>query len=72
MVETSAFSSEFIAMKVCIEMVRALRYKLRIFGVKIGGPAHIFCDDEAVVKNCSNVESVLNKKHNYLAYHMTR
>ena len=41
-IETSACSSEFIAMKVCIEMVRALRYRLRMFGIPIWGQAHIF------------------------------
>ena len=71
-VETSAFSSEFIAMKVCIELVRAMRYKLRIFGVPIEVSGYIFCDNLSVVKNCSKVESVLNKKHNALAYHMSR
>lgn len=32
-VESSAFSSEFIAMKVCLEAVQGLRFKLRMFGV---------------------------------------
>eukprot|EP00980_Cylindrotheca_fusiformis_P017227 scaffold5313_cov35-Cylindrotheca_fusiformis.AAC.1 len=73
MVESSAFSSEFIAMKVCLlKSIQALRYKLRMFGVPIvdNGPAHVFCDNEAVVKNCSKTESVLNKKHSSVAYHM--
>eukprot|EP00980_Cylindrotheca_fusiformis_P017704 scaffold5560_cov98-Cylindrotheca_fusiformis.AAC.1 len=73
-VESSAFSSEFIAMKTCLESVQALRYKLRMFGVPIKeeGPAYVFCDNEAVVKNCSKIESVLNKKHSSIAYHMSR
>jgi len=43
-VESSAFSLEFIAMKSCIEKIRGLRYKLRMFGIPIqdDGPAHIF------------------------------
>eukprot|EP00980_Cylindrotheca_fusiformis_P025121 scaffold13124_cov73-Cylindrotheca_fusiformis.AAC.1 len=74
-VESSAFSSEFIAMKVCLESIQALRYKkLRMFGVPLmdDGPAHVFCDNEAVVKNCSKIESVLNRKHSSIAYHMAR
>ena len=71
-VETSAFSSEFIAMKVCVETIRGLRYKLRMFGIPIDDAAHIFCDNESVVNNCTKMESVLNKKHSSLAYHMTR
>ena len=71
-VESSAFSAEFIAMRSCIEEVRALRYKLRMFGVPIDGPTHIFCDNKSVVNNCSKVESLLNKKHSSVAYHMAR
>ena len=73
-VESSAFSSEFIAMKTCVEAIRGLRYKLRMFGIPIRNddPAHIFCDNMSVVNNCSLVESLLNKKHTSLAYHATR
>lgn len=72
--KTSAFSSKFIALCVCIEAVRGLRYKLHMFGVPLldNEPTYIFCDNNAVVKNCSHVESVLNKKHNSLAYHYAR
>ena len=71
-VECSAFSSEFLAMRTCIESVVALRYKLRMFGVPLDGPTDIFCDNNSVVLNSSNVESKLNKKNNSLAYHYTR
>ena len=72
-VESSAFSLKFMALRSCTEEIRGLRYKLRIFGIPIGDePTHIFCDNESVVKNCSNIESVLNKKHTSIAYHMAR
>ena len=74
-VETSAFSSEFIALNQCIEDVEHLRFKLRIFGVPIydnGEPTHILCDNNSVVTNTSNVESSLNKKHSSIAYHFSR
>ena len=73
-VETSTFSAEFIALKVCLEAVEHLRFKLRCFGVPLpqGKPAHIFCDNESVVKNTTNVESTLNKKHSSVAYHHCR
>jgi hypothetical protein len=73
--ETSAFSAEFISLKEFIEDIEALRFKLRMFGVPISEeyPAtHIFCDNEAVVKNSTKVESTLNKKHSEVAYHFTR
>ena len=42
----------------------ALRYKLRMFGVLIDGPANVFSDNRGVVKNASVPESMLMKKHN--------
>lgn len=38
-VETSTFGSEFVAMRIAVEMIQALRYKLRMFGIPIDGPA---------------------------------
>jgi hypothetical protein len=62
-VETSTFSSEFIALKVCLEAIEHLRFKLRCFGVPLlqGEPTYVFCDNESVVRNTTNVESTLNK-----------
>ena len=73
-VEASTFSSEFIAMKTCIEACQHLRFKLRMFGVPMDDDhaTHILCDNESVVKNSTKLESVLNKKHNSIAYHYTR
>jgi len=73
-VEASTFSSEFIAMKACIEAIQHLRFKLRMFGVPMdkGHATNIFCDNESVVNNSTKLESVLNKKHNSIAYHYTR
>jgi hypothetical protein len=59
-------------MKVCVEHIVALRYKLRMFGVPVDEPADILCDNEAVVNNSSKIESTLHKKHNSIAYHMVR
>ena len=59
-VETSTFSSEFIALKSCMEGITTLRYKLNMFGVPIDGPADVLCDNQSVVNNTSNVESKLN------------
>ena len=71
-VETSTFGSEFVAMRIAVELIEALRYKLRMFGVPIEGPTNVFCDNEAVTKNARVPESTLNKKHNAIAYHRTR
>ena len=50
-VEASTFGAEFRAIKIAIEMVEYLRYKLRMFGVPSDGPASAFCDNEAVYRN---------------------
>ena len=55
-------------MKTAVEMVEALNYKLRMFGVPIGRPCSVFCDSEAVYKNTELPESTLRKKHHSIAY----
>ena len=50
-VETSTFGSEFTALKNKVDLVEALRYKLRMFGVPIEGTTTIFCDNELVYNN---------------------
>jgi hypothetical protein len=71
-VETSTFGSEFVAMRVGLELIEALRYKLRMFGVPIDGPASVFCDNGSVVNNTTLPESTLAKKHNAICYHRVR
>jgi hypothetical protein len=71
-VESSTFSSEFVALKTAVELIISMRYKLRMLGVPIDGPARIFCDNEAVFKNASFAASTLKKKHNSVAYHRIR
>ena len=71
-VETSMFGSEITTMKNSVELIAALRYKLRAFGVPIDRSTDIFCDNEAVYKNASMPESHLSKKHHSISYHMIR
>ena len=73
--ETSAFSSEFTAMKHCVEDIECSRFKLRMFGVPFDQhkpKTQILCDNQAVAENSSNVESELNEKHSCVACHFTR
>jgi len=71
-VETSTFGSEFIAMKIAVELLEALHYKLRMFGIPIDGASNVFCDNKSVVTNSTVPESTLKKKHNAIAYHRMR
>jgi hypothetical protein len=61
-VETSMFGSEFVAMRQAFEMIKALSYKLRMFGIPIDGPAQVYGDNNAVLLNSSVPESTLKKK----------
>ena len=71
-VESSSFGSEFIAMKQCCEYIRGLRYKLRMFGIPVNGPAYISGDNQSVLANTSIPDSTLKKKNQSIAYHFIR
>ena len=71
-VETSTFRSEFIALKIATEMIQGLRYKLRMMGVALDGPANVFCNNQSVVFNSTIPESMLKKKHVSIYYHRAR
>ena len=71
-VEDASFGLEFVALRQAKNMIVALRYKLRSFGVEIEGPTNVFCDNEAVTKNVRSPESTLNKKSLSICYHGVR
>ncbi len=68
-VEAATFESEMVALRICKELIVVMRYKLRMFGVEIDGPANVFFDNCGLVKNVSVPESMLMKKHNAINYH---
>ncbi len=55
-----------------MELIEGLRYKLRMFGIPIDGPANVYFDNQSVVTNASKPESTLKKNHNAIAYHRVR
>jgi hypothetical protein len=71
-VETSTYGSEFTALRIAIEKVEGLRYKIRMMGLPMEGPANGFCDNESVVLNSTIPSSTLKKKHNAVNYHKSR
>ena len=71
-IESSVFGSEFVALKIAMEMNEALRYKLRMMGVPIEGETSGFCDNKLVDTNATIPQSTLQKKHNMIAYHKVR
>ena len=71
-VDTSTFGSKFITMKMAVEQVESLWYKLHMFGVPLEGPTNMFCDNEAVFRNASIPDCTLKKKHTSICYHRCR
>jgi Reverse transcriptase (RNA-dependent DNA polymerase) len=71
-VETSTFGSEFVALRIAVELIQALRYKLRMFGIPVTDACDVFCDNQAVVFNSSIPQSTLAKKHNAICFHRVR
>jgi hypothetical protein len=59
-------------MRQAIELIKSLRYKLRMFGIRTEGPTDVYCDNESVYKNTSRPESVLSKKQHSISYHSAR
>ena len=71
-IESSSFGSEFCAMKLCCEYIRGLRYKLRMMGIPVHGPALIHGDNQSVLANTTIPDSTLKKKSQSIAYHFVR
>ena len=68
-VESSVFGAEFDAMKVGIEHLRGIRYKLCIMGVPLSVPSYIYGDNMSVIHNTQLPESNLKKKNKSICYH---
>ncbi len=59
-------------MKIATEIIRSLRYKLRMMGVPLDGPANVLADNDSMVKNSTIPTQTLQKKHNAICYHYVR
>ena len=71
-VETSTYGAEFCAMRQATEEAIAMRYMLRCLGVTVETPTLILGDNEGVVLNATNSDSLLKKKHVAISYHKVR
>jgi hypothetical protein len=71
-IETSVFGAEFVAIKIGMESLRGLCYKLRMMGVGISGPSNIYGNNMSVIHNTQRLESMLKKKSNSICYHAVR
>ena len=71
-VESSTFGSEFVALRISMDLIEALRYKIRMMGIPMDVPCEIYCDNESVVKQSTAPEATLKKKHNSICWHRCR
>jgi len=54
------------------ELLRGLRYKVRMMGILLTGPSYIYGDNKSQVTNLSRPELTLKKKCNSICYHAIR
>ena len=71
-VETSTYGSELVAMRIALEAILEIRYKLRTMGIKFENTSTILCDNQSVIYNTQFPTSSLKKKHNAVAFHKVR
>jgi hypothetical protein len=71
-IESSVFGAEFVSLKIGVETLHGLQYKLRMIGVPLSGPSLIYGDNMSVIHNTQRPESVLKKKSNAICYHLVR
>ena len=71
-IEMSTFRSKFMVLKAAVEMIKGLRYKVRMMGIPLEGATHVLVDNMSVVHNTSRLESTLKKKSNSFVYHFIR
>ena len=71
-VETSSFGSEFVAMKICCEYLRGLRYELRMMGIPVRNLVFTYGDNQSVLCNTTIPDSTLKKKSNSIAHYFVR
>ncbi|KAL7460605.1 hypothetical protein ACHAXS_001049 [Conticribra weissflogii] len=63
-IEFCTFGAEFLAIKIGIETLQGIYYKLCMMGIPMDGATHIYGDSMSVINNTSKPESVFKKKKN--------
>ena len=64
MIETSVFRAELVSMKIWMETLRGLMYKLRMIGIPLLGPLLIYGDNMSVIHNTQIQDYILRKNRN--------
>jgi hypothetical protein len=61
-----------MALKLAVEQVKALHYKLHMTGAPVDGPTNVYSDRKSVFKNVTLPESAPKKKCHAICYHKAR
>ncbi len=56
-------------MRIAVDLIESIRYKLRVFGIPLKGTANVCCDNKSIVSNLTGLTFTLKKKRNSIAYH---
>ena len=56
-------------MRIAVDLVESLPFKLQMFGVPLDGPANVFWDNQSVTNAASIGAHTLQKKHNAACSH---
>ena len=59
-------------MKIEMEKLQGLRYKIRMMGILLSGPSLIYGDNMSVIHNTQRPDYTLQKKINSICYHAIR
>ncbi len=71
-VESSTYGSELVAMRIAIENLLGIRYKLRVMGMDVEKCSTLLGDNNSVIVNTQLPSSSIKKKHNSVAFHKAR
>ena len=71
-VESSTYGSELVALRIAVEGLLEIRYKLRMMGINFDETSTILCNNMSVVVNMQFPSTSIKKKHNSVAFHRVR
>ena len=68
-IETATYRLEFVAVRIVVDQIIALRTDLRYFSILIYKKSYLFGDNKNLITSSTIPYSSLIKRHNALAYH---
>jgi hypothetical protein len=71
-VETATYGSEFMAARLSVEQIKALRNTLRYLGVPLQQTSYMFGDNKLVVDSSMRIDAKRHKRHTTLSFHKVR